>query len=58
MKKIIILLSLLAFFYLSYGQKIGYCQVDQVVAIMPEAEKAKAQFEKEVNDYQSALEEM
>ncbi len=58
MKKITFLFGLLLLSLWGFAQKIGYCQVDQIIAIMPEAEKAKAQYEKEVQDYQNELEQM
>ncbi len=58
MKKTLLGLMLIFFASFAFGQKIAYCDVDQIIAIMPEAEQAKAKFEKEMNDINNELEEM
>ena len=40
------------------AQKVGYCEIDKIVQIMPEYEKAKAKLEGEVQDIQKQIEEM
>lgn len=40
------------------AQKIGYCQIDKVITLLPEYEQAKAKLEGEMTDIQSQMEEM
>ncbi len=40
------------------AQKIGFCEIDKIIEIMPEYEKAKAQLEGEVQEIQTQMEEM
>ena len=61
MKKIIGILAVV-FILMSFTtlvtQKIGYCDVQQIIPLMPDYEQAKAKLEAQAKDYQNQLEEM
>ncbi len=40
------------------AQKVGYCELEKIISIMPEYEKAKAKLEGEMQDIQNQAEEM
>ena len=60
MKKVFLsLITLVIFGSISaQAQKVGYCEVDKIVQIMPEYITAKAKLQGEVKDIQSQAEEM
>jgi len=60
MKKVFFTIITLVIFgtFSANAQKIGFCQIDQIVQIMPEYEQAKAKLEGEVKDIQDQAEEM
>ncbi len=60
MKKIILtIIGIIAFGTITVNaQKIGYCQLEDIVTIMPEYNQAQAKLEGEVADVQSQAEEM
>lgn len=60
MKKVFLSVITLVIFgtFSANAQKIGFCQIDQIVQIMPEYEQAKAKLEGEVQDIQNQSEEM
>ncbi|MBN2891847.1 MAG: OmpH family outer membrane protein [Bacteroidales bacterium] len=40
------------------AQKIGFCEIDKIITLMPEYQRAEAQLEGEVTEIQNQLEEM
>lgn len=60
MKKVFFTIITLVIFgtFSANAQKIGFCQIDQIVQIMPEYKQAKAKLEGEVKDIQDQAEEM
>ncbi len=61
MKKFIGILAVM-FILMSFStlvtQKIGYCDIQQIIPLMPDYEQAKAKLEAQAQDYQNQLEEM
>ncbi len=60
MKKVFLaVITLVVFGSISVkAQKVGYCEVDKIVQIMPEYTKAKAKLQGEIKDIQDQSEEM
>jgi len=60
MKKLLLTLFLITTFGIFAGnaQKIGYCETEKIITLMPEYEKAKAKLEGEIKDVQNQMEEM
>ncbi len=56
MKRIFVLLLAVIALNFADAQKFGYFDLEGVINLMPEYEKAKAQFEKEYRDVQNQLE--
>lgn len=60
MKKLLLSLLLLSSIGILAGkaQKIGYCEIEKIITLMPEYEKSKAKLEGEIKDIQTQMEEM
>lgn len=60
MKKVLLsVFGLLLFSTIAVNaQKIGFCEIDKIITIMPEYELAQAKIEGEYNDIQAQMEEM